>query len=371
MSKKNFKNNLKETQKHMMTGISYMVPVIVASGTIMGIAILIGQAMGFNAGAKELLDSSNHLIKLCAFMKQVAGKQLMNLMFPVFAAYLSFSIADRPGLGAGFLGGLLANYMKSGFLGALLIGILAGYVTKFMIENIKVKRTYIGIKTMFILPVGSAIAVVLLSLYVVGPIGVAFTNGVIALVNAIGSAGGVVIASVLGGGMAFDLGGPVNKTINTVSKQLTIDAGFSQVPVILGAIIPPIGLGLATIIDKYIVGKKVFPPELRGSGIPCFLLGFLGISEGAIPFALSDPLGTIVINVIGGVIGASVSYRFGCMAYVGVPWGFYGWPLIEGIVGFLISLATGVAFVAVASVFRRNHLYKKEQAKLAVELESI
>ncbi|MCY6354439.1 PTS fructose transporter subunit IIC [Clostridium sp. ZS2-4] len=367
MSKETVKEKWAVLQSHLMTGISYMVPVIVASGTIMGISVLVGQGMGFNAGDPKLLESTNELISFFAWAKQVAGKNLMGLMFPIFSAFVAYSIADRPGLGPGFLGGLLAQLMGSGFLGAMLIGFLAGYVADFLNKKVKVKRTYIGIKTMFIIPVVGALAVIILSRYLVGPIGIAFTKAITSLINGVGDTGGTVLSGIFGGAMGFDLGGPINKTANTLSKQLTIDTNFTQTPVILGAIIPPIGLGLATIIDKYIVGKSVFPPELKASGTPCFLLGFLGISEGAIPFALSDPLGTIPINVMGSAIGAAMSYTFGCWAYIGVPWGFYGWPLIKNIVGFLISLAVGVAFVAVASVFRRNYIYKKQLAEAEAE----
>lgn len=353
-----------EVQSHLMTGISYMIPVIVGAGTIMGLGVLVGQMMGFDAWNPEMLESSNIVVSTFAWLTQVAGKNLMSLMFPVFAGFMSYSIADKPGLAPGFLGGILAQVMGSGFIGAVIIGFLSGHLIQFMNQKIKLKRSYVAVKTMFILPVFGSLIVAILSLYLVGPIGVAFVSIITSFIEIVGKAGGSVLSAVLGGAMAFDLGGPINKTANTLSMQLTVDTGFSQTPVILGAIIPPIGIGLATIIDKYIVGKSIFPPNLKASGGPCFILGFLGISEGAIPFAISDPVGTIPITTIGASIGASMSYLLGCWADIGIPWGFYGWPLIQNIGGFLISLAVGVAFVSIAMVFRRNYLYKKEQENL-------
>ena len=161
--------------------------------------------------------------------------------------------------------------------------------------------------------------------------------------------------------MAFDLGGPVNKTAMTIGMQLTSDTGFTYTPVLLGILIPPIGIGLATIIDKLLVGRKVFDDGLGGSGLPSMILGVVGISEGAIPFMISDPLGQIPINVIGASIGASISFAMGSFAHIGVPASIWGWPLIERPAGFFLGLLAGVIFVAVASVFRRLSIVKKEE----------
>lgn len=356
-----------DLQRNLMTGISYMIPVVVGAGMLMSIGVLAGQFMGFDAWSAEALSSSNGVVQTFAWCTQVAGKGLMNLMYPVFAAYLAYAIGDKLALGPGFLGGALAQDMGSGFVGSIIIGLIAGYFIKYINEKIKIKRTYIGIKTMFIIPVLGAVVVALASKFIVGPIGVGFITGVTAIINAVGEAGGALLSALLGGCMAFDLGGPVNKTAMTIGMQLTTDAGFTHTPIMQGIIIAPIGIGLATIIDKYVVGRKVFPEDLSASGAPSLVLGLVGISEGAIPFAISDPLWQIPINVIGTAIGVSVSYMLGCWSYIGVPSAIWGWPLVDNPLGYVAGIAIGVAFVTFASIFRRLAIVKKKEKEEATE----
>lgn len=361
VSKSSFKDKWKVIQTYLMTGISYMIPVVVGAGMLMGIGGIAGQILGVDIWSVEALNSSDSIVATFAWITQVAGKGLMDLMYPIFAAFLAYAIGDKLAIAPGLLGGVLAAKMGSGFIGSVLIGLIAGYFVQFMNQKIKIKRKYIGIKTMFIIPVLGVIVISLASKFIVGPIGVGFINGITALMTAVGSAGGAVLSALIGGGMAFDLGGPVNKTVMTVGMQLTSDAGFTYTPVLLGILIPPIGIGLATIIDKYIVGRSVFPDSLAGSGAPSMILGIVGISEGAIPFIIADPLGQIPINVIGAAVGASISFVMGSFAHIGVPASIWGWPLIEKPLGFFIGLLTGVIFIAVATVFRRLALVKKEE----------
>ena len=368
MSKETRAKRWSEIQKHLMTGLSYMIPIIVAAGTLIGIASLSGQMLGFDPKDAKLLESGNEFIKFMAWVSQSVGNNFMNLMYPILSGYIAYSISDRPGLAPGFLGGLLANSMGAGFLGAMLIGFLAGETINLINRKIKVSRQYIGVKSMFIMPVVGCLIVVILSKYIVAPIGIGFTNACNWFIKSIGQQGGAILAGVLGGAASFDLGGPVNKTAGAIQKQLFFDTNFTYAPRVLGCIVPPIGIGLATIIDKYVVGKKVFPPELSMAGKPCFILGFLGISEGSLPFAISDPVGTIPVCVVGGFVSSAMAFSFGCYTFAGVPYGFYGWLLISNILGFLISLAVGTVIVSLGMIFRRNYLFKKEQAKLEREL---
>lgn len=144
----------KEFQEHLMTGISYMIPVIVPAGIIMGIGIMIGQFIGVDANSAKLLTSGDPILKFIGWITQVAGAGMMGLMFPVFAAFVSYSICDKPGLAPGFIGGYLAKEMGSGFLGAIAIGIFAGYAVKFLNEHIKFSRTFRPVKNLFLVPVG-------------------------------------------------------------------------------------------------------------------------------------------------------------------------------------------------------------------------
>lgn len=350
-------------QQNLMTGISYMIPIVVGAGMLMGIGGIAGQLIGFDVWSAEALVSSSLIEQTFAWITQIAGKGLMNLMYPVFAAYLAYAIGDKSALAPGFLGGAIAQATGSGFIGSILIGLIAGYTIRFLNDKIKIKRKFIGIKTMFLMPVISVVVVSLGSRFIVGPIGVGFINGVTFLLQVIGNAGGAVLSAVLGGCMAFDLGGPVNKTAMTLGMQLTSDTGFTYTPILLGIIIPPIGIGLSTVLDQFIVGRKVFPEDLRSSGLVSAVLGVVGISEGAIPFILADPLGQVPINVIGAALGASLSFLMGASAHIGVQAAIWGWPLIERPAGFFVGLAAGVIFIIAGTCFRRLHLVKKEESK--------
>jgi len=358
---KGIKFQLKQIQRFMMTGISYMIPVVVIAGITMGVTSMIGEFAGFTASDEVLLESSDTFVNLVVWTNQVAGQNFMELMYPILAGYIAFGIADRPALAPGLLGGMLANLLNAGFFGALIIGFIAGYSIKWINKAIKIKRQYIGVKTMFLLPVLGSIVVIIASRIVVAPVGIGFTNLSTWFVETIGQSGGALLSGALGSARAFDFGGPVNKAAGTIGKQLYFDAGYTYIGLMLGSIVPPIGVGLATIMDKFIVGKSVFRPQLKGNGTPCFILGLLGISEGVLAFAIADPL-TIPITMLGSGISAALGYMFGCSIFPGSSYGFYMYPLVENIGGFLIALIVGVIVVMLGMIFRNLQLQKKELA---------
>ncbi|MEK3807200.1 PTS fructose transporter subunit IIC [Bacillus sp. FSL H8-0547] len=356
-------------QQHLMTGISYMIPIIVSAGIVLGIGIMAGQLMDFDPWSKEILENGSKHQQFFAWLTQVAGAGMMGLMFPVFAAFVAYSIADKLGLAPGFIGGLLAAEMGSGFLGAIVIGICAGYTVKFLNDRLKFKRTFRPVKTMFIVPVFSSLFVIIVSYYIVGPAGLLAISGITSIITAIGNTGEIALAAVIGGSMAFDLGGPINKTALAISMQLNTDTGANTwVPAMIGAVIPPIGIGLATIIDKFVVKKAVFDSHLKADGIPCFMLGFMGISEGAIPFAIRDPLFMIPLNVVSSASGAAIAAWLGTSAVTGVPAAIWGWPLATNPIGWALAVLVGSLMVCFGAIFRANHLMKKP--KIQGELEN-
>lgn len=356
-------------EQHLMTGISYMIPVIVAAGIILGIGIMGGQMMHFDPWSADLLKSGTPIEKLFAWLTQKAGAGMMGLMFPVFAAFVAYSVSDKLGLAPGFIGGYLAKEMGSGFLGAIIIGIFAGYVVKYMNEHWKFKRTFRPVKTMFLIPVLSSLAVIIASYYIVGPLGLVAIKGITAFIQLIGSTGEVALAAIIGGSMAFDLGGPINKTALALSMQLNTDTGANAwVPAMIGAVIPPIGIGLATIIDKLIVKRAVFDAHLKADGMPCFILGFMGISEGAIPFAIRDPFFMIPLNVISSAIGAAIAALFGTSAVTGVPAAIWGWPLANHPIGWVIAVLVGSLIVCFGAIFRAQHLTTKKEKQEALDV---
>ncbi|EOH93854.1 PTS fructose transporter subunit IIC [Enterococcus pallens] len=357
-----FKDKLLTAQSYMMTGISYMLPVTVIAGMTLGITSLIGQIMGFAANDEALLESPDKIIQTIAWANQVVGKNFMALMFSVLAGYIAFAIVDRPGLAPGFLGGMVANLMGAGFIGALLAGFIAGFAVKFLNTSIKMPRKYMGVKTMVILPVVGSLLVLIASKLIIGPIGTGFMSLSTWFVNTIGQSGGAVLSGALASARGFDYGGPVSKAAGTIGKQLFFDTNYSYIACMMG-IASPIGLGLATILDRFVVGKKVFPPQLQSNGVPSLILGLLGIQEGAIPFAVADPF-FIVITMIGSAVSGAMGFLFGCEIFPISTFGFFTYPLVTNFVGFIISLLSGVLIIAFGAIFRANHVYLKKQREV-------
>ncbi|MDN6699358.1 MAG: PTS fructose transporter subunit IIC [Staphylococcus equorum] len=352
---------LQELQQHLMTGISYMIPIIVPAGIIMGIGIMIGQLSGFDAQDAALLEGTDSFQQFVAWITQIAGAGMMGLMFPVLAAYVSYSISDKPGLAPGFIGGYLANEMGSGFLGAVAIGLLSGYLVQFLNDKIKFNRTFRPVKTMFIVPVLSAILVVIASYFIVGPIGLLLVDLITRFINFVGGAGEMALAAVIAGSMAFDLGGPVNKTALALSMQLNTDTGANAwVPAMIGAVIPAIGIGLATLIDQLVLKKSVYDNQMKTNGMACFILGFMGISEGAMPFAIKDPLFMIPLNVIASAIGGAIAALLGTSAVTGVPAAIWGWPLSTNPLGWVIAVVIGSLIVCAGALYRGSRLMAKQ-----------
>lgn len=357
------KKKLSELQEHLMTGISYMIPIIVPAGIIMGIGIMIGQLSGYDATNAKYLTSNDSIQKLVAWISQVAGAGMMGLMFPVFAAFVSYSISDKLGLAPGFIGGYLANVMGSGFLGAVAIGLIGGYIVQFLNKKIKFSRTFRPVKTMFIIPVFSTLLVVIISYFIIGPVGNVLVHGITKFITLVGKTGQVALASVIAGSMAFDLGGPVNKTALALSMQLNTDTGANAwVPAMIGAVIPAIGIGMATLLDKVILRKSVFNNQMKTDGIACFILGFMGISEGAIPFAIKDPLFIVPLNVIASAIGGAIAALAKTSAVTGVPAAIWGWPLSTNPIGWVLAVSIGSIIVCLGSLFRGKQLLRKSES---------
>jgi fructose PTS system EIIBC or EIIC component len=363
---------LAEMTQAVMTGISYMIPVLVAAGLMMGIAKLSAMPFGlvdqihdikFATHSNELFVILHHLDKF--------GGMIFKFMYPIFGAFVAYSIADRVGLVSGFIGGVFAaglHYtfwgieggIPSGFLGALILGLTAGYVSKFLNEKIKLNKNLIAMKPMLIIPAISVLTIFFLNFYIVDPV----FGGLNALlsdwITAAQGAGNVVLASIIAAATAFDLGGPINKAAGAIAIGLAADQIYPLTARVLAIVIPPIGLGLATVIDKYVVGRRVFDANLRVAGNTSLLLGFIAISEGAIPFMLRNPLITIPINIIGAILGSVTAVVLGAVQWYPLP-AVWGWPLVENIWAYLIGLVVGAGFIAFANIFVRFAILKKNE----------
>ncbi len=355
-----------------MTGISYMIPVIVAAGLMMGIAKLSALGLGLVNDMGTFVDSGEPLLVFLGRLDQFGGL-IFKFIYPVFAAYAAYSIADRPAIVPGLIGGAFAGGLHytfwgvsggipSGFLGAMVLGILAGYVTKFLNKNIKLHKNLQAMKPMFLIPGISVLVIFVANMYIVDPV-FGGLNGLLAdTIASFGTGSTILLTAVIAACTAFDLGGPVNKAAGAIAIGLAADMVFPLTGRVLSIVIPPIGLGLATVIDRFVVGRRVFDENLRVVGGTSILLGFIAISEGAIPFMLKNPLITIPINIIGAILGSVTAVLLGAVQWNPLP-AIWGWPLVENLPAYLAGLAVGVLFIALANIFVRNYQITKKSGK--------
>lgn len=321
--------------KHLMTGVSYMLPLVIAGGLSIALAFAVG---GIYAG-----DQKGTLAEA---LNLIGGGVAFQLFVAVFSGFIAFSIADRPGLAPGLIGGMLAQNLGAGFLGGIASGFLAGYLTKFLADKIRLPATLEGLKPVLILPFLSSILVGLAMIYVIAPPVQVVLSALTTWLQAMQGTNAVLLGIILGGMMAFDMGGPVNKAAYTFAVGLIA----SQVYLPMGAVMvagmtPAIGVALAAWMFR-----NRFDAEEREAAGPAFVLGLSLITEGAIPFAAKDPVRVIPALVIGSALGGAVAMYFGVQFLV--PHGGVFAAVIPGAVkhlaaffGALVvgSLATAVA----------------------------
>ncbi|MGY3777974.1 fructose-specific PTS transporter subunit EIIC [Isobaculum melis] len=363
-----------ELMAAVMTGISYMIPLLVAAGLMLGIAKLIWiLALGMDpvtigdAAYNDAGGITGFLHFLDAF-----GNMLFKFIYPVFAMFAAYSIADRTGLIAGFAGGIFAGGLHytfwgieggipSGFLGALVLGLAAGYSSRFLNEKIRLSKNFSAMKPMFLIPGLSVLFIFILNLYVVDPVFGGLNQLIAKGIESMSGSGQLGLSAIIASATAFDLGGPVNKAAGAIAIGLSTDGIFPLTPRVLAIVIPPLGLGLSTMIDRYVVGRRVYPQDLRVAGGTSFLLGFLAISEGAIPFMLRNPLITIPINIIGAIVGSCTAVALGAVQWLPLP-AIWGWPLVTNLPAYLIGLVAGVLVIAFGNILVRYMIIKRKEA---------
>jgi PTS system fructose-specific IIC component len=278
--------------KHLMTGVSYMLPLVVAGGLLIALAFAIG---GLNA--------ADHEGTLAWALMKIGGGTAFTLYVPVLAAFIAYSIADRPGITSGLIGGMLATTLGAGFLGGIAAGFFAGYVTRLMNDHIRLPQNFEGLKPVLVLPLLSTLVVGLVMIFVVGPpvkiMLVALTNWL----NGMQATSAVLLGVLLGAMMAVDMGGPLNKAAYTFAVGLLASKVYGPMAAVMAAgMTPPLGLGLAAMLFK-----NRFNQEERDAGKAAFVLGISFITEGAIPFAAKDPLRVIPCLVAGSAVTGAIS----------------------------------------------------------------
>ncbi len=323
--------------KHLMNGVSHMLPFVVGGGILIAIAFLIdGMSVDLSALSPEERGNFGTITSAAALFKGI-GDGAFGFMLPILAGFIAMSIADRPGLVVGVVGGSIAAGGKSGFLGALAAGFLAGYLIiglKKLLE--KLPESLDGIKTILLYPLLGVFFMGLIMNFVieppVGALNTLLNNGL----SSMNGTSSVLLGIILGAMMAADLGGPINKAAY-VFGTASIAAGNYNImaAVMIGGMVPPCAIALATLLFK-----KKFTEEERKSGPTNFIMGLSFISEGAIPFAASDPLHVIPAMMIGSGVAGAVSMAFNCtlMAPHG---GIFVFPVVGNTVMYILSLVVG------------------------------
>ena len=295
--------------KHLMNGVSHMLPFVVGGGILIAIAFLIdGFSVDLNSLPADQRANFGTITQAAAMFKGIGGTAF-GFMLPILAGFIAMSIADRPGLAVGFVGGSIAANGTSGFLGALVAGFVAGYIVLLLKKVFsKLPESLDGMKPVLLYPLlGIFLVGVIMQFVVEPPIGAlntAINNGL----NGLNGASAVVLGVLLGGMMSVDMGGPVNKAAY-VFGTASIAAGHYNImaAVMIGGMVPPIAIALATIFFK-----NKFTAEERKAGPTNFIMGLSFITEGAIPFAASDPLHVLPACVVGSAVAGGLSMAFGC-----------------------------------------------------------
>ncbi|UFN51202.1 fructose-specific PTS transporter subunit EIIC [Roseomonas sp. OT10] len=322
--------------RHLMTGVSYLIPLVTAGG------LCIALSFAFGIEAFKVPGT------LPAALFDIGAKSALALMVPVLSAYIAFSIADRPGLTPGLVGGMLANLIGAGFLGGIVSGFLAGYVARFLRDRIRLPPSMEGLKPVLVIPLLSTLVVGLLMIYLLGPPIAGLLATLTEFLRSMGTANAVVLGLVLGAMMAVDMGGPVNKAAYAFGVGLLSTETFAPMAAVMAAgMTPPLGIALATFL-----ARNRFTQEERDAGKAAAFLGLSFISEGAIPFAAKDPVRVIPALIAGSAVAGALSMMLGCtlraphggIFVVGIP-GAVGNPL-----GYLVAIVAGTVVTALAMV---------------------
>ncbi len=351
--------------KHLMNGVSYMVPFIVVGGLLIALALTLGGQQ--TPGGIVIPEDS--------FWKQIEslGSTSFMFMIPILAGFIAVSIADRPGLVPGMIGGYIAatgsfygSEAGAGFIGGIIAGFLAGYIA-LGIKKIKVPKAVQPVMPIIFIPIFSSIIVGLLFIFVIGAPVAQIFEGLTSMLSGMQGASSILLAIILGAMIAIDMGGPFNKVAFLFGSAMIAEGNYEIMgPIAVAICIPPIGMGLATLINK----KKYLPNE-REAGKASFTMGLFGITEGAIPFAAQDPIRVIPSIVVGSVVGSVIAM----LGNVGDKVA-HGGPIVavlgavDNVVMFFIAAIAGVLVTAFMVNFLKRDVDSSTSSKMQVESES-
>ncbi|MFI8415890.1 PTS fructose transporter subunit IIBC [Serratia sp. NPDC078593] len=320
--------------RHLLTGVSYMLPMVVAGGLCI--------ALSFVFGIKAFEEKGT----LAAALMQIGGGSAFALMVPVLAGYIAFSIADRPGLTPGLIGGMLAVSTGAGFLGGIIAGFLAGYVAKAISGKLRLPQSMEALKPILIIPLVASLITGLIMIYVVGTPVARIMEGLTNWLQSLGTANAVLLGAILGAMMCTDMGGPVNKAAYAFGVALLSSSVYAPMAAIMAAgMVPPLAMGVATLL-----ARRKFEKSDQEGGKAALVLGLCFISEGAIPFAARDPMRVLPCCIAGGALTGALSMAVG--AKLMAPHGGLFVLLIPGAISpvllYLLAIVAGTLLAGVA-----------------------
>ncbi|MFM2661595.1 PTS fructose transporter subunit IIBC [Vibrio chagasii] len=339
----------KGVYKHLMTGVSHMLPVVVAGGLIIALSFVFG------------IEAFKEEGTLAAALMTIGGGSAFALMIPVLAGFIAFSIADRPGLAPGLIGGMLASSTGAGFLGGIAAGFIAGYSAKFIADKVQLPQSMEALKPILIIPFIASLFTGLVMVYIVGGPVSGVMSAMTDFLNNMGTSNAILLGVILGAMMCFDLGGPVNKAAYTFGVGLLASQTYAPMAAIMAAgMVPALGMGLATFLvkDKFEAGE-------REAGKASFVLGLCFISEGAIPFAAKDPMRVIPACIAGGALTGALSMMFG--AQLMAPHGGLFVLLIPGAISPVLMYLVAIAAGTLVTGFGYAALKKMSSSKVTAE----
>lgn len=323
--------------KHLMTGVSFMLPFVTAGGLLIALAFALGGIYAFDDAHKGTLAWS---------LFQIGAKSGFMLMVPALAGYIAYSIADRPGIAPGMIGGLVAVNMDAGFIGGILAGFIAGYGVYWINRALRLPRSLEGLKPVLILPVLGTLLVGLLMMYVIGTPVAGLLAWLTDWLRGMQGSSAILLGLLLGGMMAVDMGGPVNKASYAFSTALISSQVYTPMAAtMIGGMTPPLGIALAT----WLFSNR-FTAEERGTAGAAGVLGLSFVTEGAIPYAARDPLRTIPALILGSAVAGAISMAAGIELKV-PHGGVFVLPIPNAVTHlgiYVLALLAGVAVTAVA-----------------------
>lgn len=331
-------------KKHVLTGISYMLPLVVGAGICMALGQLVG-----GSSVREMTSGIGYWL-------YKSGSLGMSLVVPVICAFISYSLVDRPGLAPGFIVGLICNEIKAGFIGGIVGAFVVGAIAGLIIKYVKVPKAMQGLMPVMIIPVLTTAAAGILMFSVLGMPIVWLTNALTSWVSSLQTSSKFLFGAVLGGMAGFDFGGPVNKTMSAFVNGLMVDGIFEPEAVkFIGSMVPPIGVAISCLLTP----KKYTKAEKEAIKV-AFPMGLFMITEGVIPIAARDLVRVVFASVLGGAVGGGLSMIWG----VGAPvphGGFLSLPLFTRPAMFCLALLIGSVVMALSLCLTKKVVTEEDE----------